>query len=99
MGKDLKYDVYLRGEELVSRYIKENHLVFFQRPAASGGGFWLVRTYCFYYEFVIRWPVSLRQGIDVILGVESTGSEEIAALQESGSDDFTLSSPPSGEQA
>lgn len=92
MGKDLNYSVFLRGEELVYENLQEGRLVFFQRPLTCGGGFWLVRTYRYYYEYVIGFPVSLRQGIDVIL---TSSGEVTTLLPDDDQDDFELMTPPS----
>lgn len=93
MGKDLKYDVFIRDEEMLFEQLKEGKLVFFQRSKTSGGGFWLVRTYPYYFEYVISYPVSLRQGIDVIIGIQAAQTETL--LENENDHPYELISPPS----
>ena len=87
MGKDLKYDVFLRGEELRYEHLQEGHLVFFQRPLSCGGGFWLVRTYPHFFEYVIGYPISLSQGIGVII---INSREQFKDCHEEKVDEFRL---------
>jgi len=92
MGKDLNYDVFLRGEELRYEHLKEGHLVFFQRPLSCGGGFWLVRTYRHFFEYVIGYPISLSQGIEVII---MPAGQRSYRHEVEDCDDFQLLNPPS----
>lgn len=64
-GKDAKYQVIYRGEQL--EHYHPGEWVFFQRPRECGGGYWFGRTYddCYWLEF--DKPVSLRDGLEYIL--------------------------------
>jgi len=69
MGKDRGYDVVYRDE--TREYIPVGSWVFFQRLKEYGGGYWLGRVgeNCFTLE--IERPVSLREGIAYMQGVNN----------------------------
>ncbi|HBR5003190.1 TPA: hypothetical protein L9X48_000532 [Klebsiella pneumoniae] len=62
MGKrDCKYQIVYRDEAL--EYFISGGWVFFQRPKASGGGYWLGRTFDDVFLLELEYPVSLHEGI------------------------------------
>jgi hypothetical protein len=82
-GKDSNYKVVYRGETL--EHIIEGEWVFFQRLRKYGGGYWLGRTYKDCYVFEFRFPVSLRQGLEHLLTLQSDKNTGYGF-----DDDFTL---------
>lgn len=68
-GKDSNYKVVYRGETLDR--IVEGEWVFFQRLREYAGGYWLGRTYNDCYVFELEWPVSLSQGLEYLLTLQS----------------------------
>jgi hypothetical protein len=94
MGKDLNYDVIHRGEELKFEHMREGRAVFIQRELKHGGGYWLIRTFRDFSLIDPFQPVSLRQGIEFLLSEQSIRKQGNNFIE-----DFTLDSPPSGEQA
>lgn len=69
-GKDLGFDVVLHGQ--ARNHIMPCTYVFFQRLKEHGGGFWLSHAYDDWFGFVIKEPVSLRQGIEYLMSIQRT---------------------------
>ena len=65
MGGDLNYQVVYRGESLES--YTPGGWVFFQRSKESGGGYWLGKTYDYFFMLEIERPVSLSEGIQYVI--------------------------------
>lgn len=63
-GKDLGFDVVLRGQ--TRDHIKPGIYVFFQRERELGGGFWFGQAFDDWFGFVIEEPVSLRYGMEML---------------------------------
>lgn len=67
--KDSNYQVVKRGESL-PRFV-DGGWVFFQRLKEYGGGFWVGRTYSDAFIFGIEKPVSLIEGMQFMIAVNS----------------------------
>lgn len=60
-GSDAQYQVVYRGQSMP--YYRQGMWVFFQRPKACGGGYWLGKTFDGYFQFGLERPVSLYEGL------------------------------------
>lgn len=68
-GKDQSFQVVYRGQVL-ERWVPGGW-VFFQRPKACGGGFWLGRTEDGFFSFSIEYPISLADGVAFLMACEA----------------------------
>lgn len=84
--KDATFDVVYRGE--TRDRIKPGTYVFFQRLKEHGGGYWLGQAYDDWFGFVIERPVSLREGMILLLTI-SDQEKDIMKFDDS-LDDFRL---------
>lgn len=64
-SKNSNYDVVYRGE--TRDYIRPGMYVFFQRLKEHGGGYWLGQAYDNWFGFVVERPVSLREGMTLLV--------------------------------
>lgn len=82
----LVFFVVYRG--YVQPYFMPGSFVFIERLKEYGGGYWLGRVYDNFYEFCIERPVSMREGMEMLLlikGVERNAHKFV--------DDFQLEPP------
>ncbi|AVF34301.1 hypothetical protein [Rahnella sikkimica] len=68
-SKESGFDVVYRGE--TRQWIAPGTYVFFQRQKEHGGGYWLGQVYDDWFGFVMERPVSLREGIHLLLTIKS----------------------------
>lgn len=71
--KDSNFQVVYRGEVLEN--FKPGGWVFFQRPKACGGGYWLGRTYHDVFMIEYERPVSLNEGMRYLILVDEVESK------------------------
>ncbi|PKE30939.1 hypothetical protein CWS43_09660 [Rahnella sp. AA] len=64
-SKNSNYDVVYRGE--TRSHIRPGTYVFFQRLKEHGGGYWLGQAYDNWFGFVVERPVSLREGMTLLV--------------------------------
>lgn len=84
MGKKSENcQIVYRGEAL-PRFI-DGGWVLFQRPKHCGGGYWLGKTYPFYFMIELERPVSLNEGLRYIIM-----SDGVANVSHIFDDDFKL---------
>ena len=76
--KDSNYQIVKRGEDL-PRFV-DGGCVFFQRLKEYGGGFWGGRTYIDAFIFGIERPVSLIEGMQFMIAVNSAQSRYMEFL-------------------
>lgn len=76
--KDSNYQVVKRGKSL-PRFV-DGGWVFFQRLKEYGGGFWVGRTYTDAFIFGIERPVSLIEGMQFMIAVNSAESRYMEFL-------------------
>ncbi|MBF7994084.1 hypothetical protein [Rahnella laticis] len=74
-SKDSSYDVVYRGD--TREWIAPGTYVFFQRLKEHGGGYWLGQVFDDWFSFVSEEPISLRQGMHLLLEIKSQDKEDM----------------------
>lgn len=85
-GKVDHYIIVYRGE--YEPYIAPGQYVFFQREKCYGGGYWFGEVMDGFYKFALEYPVSLSQGIQYWLSIQSAA--EGGDVFDDSLDDFKL---------